>query len=203
MSFSFGGLNNSLGGAERKTGTLFGSTTAPAGGLFGQQQQQQQPAPTQQPTSSLFGSTAAPQQQQQQQNTGSSLFGQVPSNQGSTLFGASQQQQQQQPQSQNPANSIFGGRLYPAPQLPQHQAQQLHQSQNGLPQLRQSTNSPFASTLVQGQSKSIHPCDLINTDYVSRREICNRRDDVREQPMGTLKPKLRLSILFLQLGARE
>ncbi|KAF2660141.1 hypothetical protein K491DRAFT_754766 [Lophiostoma macrostomum CBS 122681] len=146
MSFSFAGVNNSLGGTERKTGTLFGSTAAPAGGLFGTQQQQT--APTQQPAPSLFGSTAAPQQ-----NTGSSLFGQVPSNQGSTLFGASQQQQQQQQQaqSQNLTNSVFGGRLNPAPQLPQLQQQQLRQSQNSLPQLRQSTNSAFASTPAQGQ----------------------------------------------------
>lgn len=148
MSFGFGG---SIGATERKTGTLFGQPNPPPGGLFGQSQQNA----TSQAGTSLFGSTTAPQQntggifgssQQQQSTLG---------NQGSTLFGASQQPQQQQQQQQPPQQSfsIFGGLSQPAPSLSAGQAQQLNQSQSTLPQLRQTANSPFASTLVSGQSK--------------------------------------------------
>jgi nuclear pore complex protein Nup54 len=149
----FGNLgSSSLGATERKTGTLFGSTTAPSGGLLSQPQQQN----ASQNTGGLFGSTnAAPQQ-----STGG-LFGSTQQqNTGSSLFGASQQQQQQQQplqQSINMNNSIFGGKLQPAPSLPAPQAQQLHQSQSSLPQLRQTANAPFASTLVSGQSKQPFP----------------------------------------------
>jgi nuclear pore complex protein Nup54 len=122
-----------FGATERKTGTLFGSTTAPAGGLFGQSQQQNAPA--------------------QQPNQGSTLFGSSQQNSGSTLFGASQQQQQQQQPQQSFNNSLFGGSINPAPSLPMLQAQQLQQSQHGLPQLRQSANVPLASTYMSGQSK--------------------------------------------------
>lgn len=144
-------LFGNLGQTERKTGTLFGNTSAPAGGLFGQSQQQ---TTTSQPAPNLFGSTAAPQQ-----NTGG-LFGASQSqphpqsqNTGG-LFSQSQQPQQQQQQPQpNLNNSLFGGRLQPAPSLNAVQAQQLQNSQQGLPQLRQSSNTPFASSFVNGQSK--------------------------------------------------
>lgn len=121
-------------GTERKTGTLFGSTTGPAGGLFGQ-------------------STAQPQQQQQQQNTqGSSLFGGAQQNQGSTLFGASQAQQpQQQQQQQQPQNSIFGTSFQPSATQQQQQPQQ---QQSQLPPLRQSANAPFATSVINGQRTS-------------------------------------------------
>ncbi|KAF2016580.1 hypothetical protein BU24DRAFT_422954 [Aaosphaeria arxii CBS 175.79] len=141
---SFGGLGTGFGGAEKKTGTLFGSTTAPAGGLFSQ---------TQQPTGgSLFGATTTTQQQpqQQQQNAGSSLFGNTQQNAGSSLF-ANTQQQPQQPQQPQLNNSLFGGKLQPAPTLPALQAQQLAQSQQGLPQLRQNADSGLASSLLSGQ----------------------------------------------------
>lgn len=89
MSFSFGNVGGSaLGSTEKRTGTLFGSTTAPAGGLFGQSQQQQPQLNTTQ--SGLFGSAAAAPQSNslfgasQQQNTG-----------GASLFGQPQQAQQQ------------------------------------------------------------------------------------------------------------
>ena len=165
--------------AEKKTGTLFGSTTAPPGGLFGQSQsqptQQQNTGnlfgasqPTQQPnTGNLFGASqpantgantggglfGGAQQQQQQQQAGS-LFGQSQQQpqqqQQSTggLFGQTQQQQQQP----NPSNSLFGGRLQPAPSLTAAQAQQLQQSQQGLPQLRQSTKESWASGSLSGHS---------------------------------------------------
>ncbi|PSN68426.1 hypothetical protein BS50DRAFT_573331 [Corynespora cassiicola Philippines] len=152
----FGGFGGGLGSntGEKKTGTLFGSTTAPAGGLFNQpaqQQQQQQPAQQQ---GGLFGGAAGQQQQQQPQ---SSMFASTQQqNAGSSLF--SQQQPQQQPQQQQqpaPNNSLFGALLQPAPALNQIQAQSLHQSQ-ALPQLRQSVNSPFAISAVSGQrEKSI------------------------------------------------
>jgi nuclear pore complex protein Nup54 len=133
---SFGNFGNT----ERRTGTLFGSTTAPPGGLFNTSQN----APAQ---SSLFGSTAT------QSNTGG-IFG-APQlqqqNQGSTLFGTSQQQPQPQAQQQM-NNSIMGGFLQPAPQLDPHQSTSLHQSQSALPQLRQNASSHFSSTLVSGQS---------------------------------------------------
>jgi nuclear pore complex protein Nup54 len=129
MSFSFGNLGSNTAGAEKKTGTLFGSTTAPAGGLFGQSQQQQ---PQQQPASSgLFGGAAAPQSgglfgaPQQQHAGGSSLFGQPQQQQnaGSSLFGQPQQQaqQQQSQQQQQPSISNWG--------MPQQQQQQQGQQQ--------------------------------------------------------------------------
>jgi len=159
---------------ERKTGTLFGSTSAPTGGLFGQSQQQTNTA---QPTS-LFGSAAAAQPKtgslfgtpSQQQNTGSlfgqsqqqpqtgSLFGQPPPQQqqrqqpaqtSGTLFGQSQQQQA------NMNNSLFGGLLNPAPALNTAQQQQLMQQQQALPQLRQSSATPFAGAPISGARKSI------------------------------------------------
>jgi nuclear pore complex protein Nup54 len=170
-------LFGNVGQTERKTGTLFGSTIAPPGGLFGQSQQS-----TSQPAPSLFGASAAPQQQQstglfgqsaaQPQQTGG-LFGstaapQQQQQQNASLFGASQQQQQQntgslftqsqlqqQPQVQqqpNFNNSLFGGKLQPAPALNPVQAQQLQQQQQALPQLRQSLDKPFASSSLQGQS---------------------------------------------------
>ncbi|KAH6642631.1 nucleoporin complex subunit 54-domain-containing protein [Boeremia exigua] len=127
MSFSFGNT-----GGEKKTGTLFGSTTAPAGGLFGglgqnqQQQQQQQQQPQQ--TSSLWGQSQ-PQQQQQQQP----------------------QQQQQQSN-----NTLFGSSLKPAPGLNPVQAQSLQQTREGLPQLRQSTAQPYAGASMNGhREKSV------------------------------------------------
>jgi hypothetical protein len=160
MSSLFGG---SLAGGERKTGTLFGSTTAPAGGLFGSTQQQ----PAQQPATSLF---SQPQQQQQnnsslfnqpqqQQQNNSSLFNQPQQQQqnSSSLFNQPQQQQQQQQQYQQQQqgmnNSIFGGRLQPAPSLNASQQQSMQQSQLGLPQLRQTVNSPYPNTSISGQSK--------------------------------------------------
>jgi nuclear pore complex protein Nup54 len=159
MSFSFGNLGSNLGNTEKKTGTLFGSTAAPAGGLFGQsQQQQQQPANTAQP--SLFGGAAAPQNNSlfgsaQQQNTGgSSLFGQPQQQQqnaGSSLFGQPQQQQQQQ--QQNAGSSLWG-----QPQQQQQQQQQVQQQQQQQPAFN---NSIFASSLQpapalnQSQAQSI------------------------------------------------
>ena len=129
MAFSFANT-----GGEKKTGTLFGSTTAPSGGLFGgalQQPQQSNAA-----GSSLFGaSTAAPQ-------TGG-LFGSIQQQQ--------QQQQQQQPQQQQQfSNSLFGSSLQPAPGLNPNQAQSLQQTREGLPQLRQSTAQPYAGASISG-----------------------------------------------------
>lgn len=165
MAFSFGNT-----GGEKKTGTLFGSTTAPAGGLFGGSLQQPQQSNASAP--SLFGtSTAAPStgglfgstQQQPQQNTGSSLFGgvlggqsqqQQQPQQSTGLFGQTQPQQPQQPQQQQQQqqfnNSLFGNSLQPAPGLNQVQAQSLQQNRDGLPQLRQSTAQPFAGASVAG-----------------------------------------------------
>ncbi|KAF2180173.1 hypothetical protein K469DRAFT_592969 [Zopfia rhizophila CBS 207.26] len=145
MSFSFGSTLGNTGG-ERKTGTLFGSTTAPPGGLFGPGQPQQHT--TSQPAPSLFGTTTAPQQT----NTG--LFGSTQQNAGSGIFGASQQQPQQQ-QSLN--NSIFGGILQPAPSLSAQHQQQLLQQQQALPQLRQSSTSAFPSTSISGQREKSVP----------------------------------------------
>ncbi|KAF2261632.1 hypothetical protein CC78DRAFT_499758 [Lojkania enalia] len=153
-AFNFG----NLGQTERKTGTLFGSTSAPTVGPFSSQQNTGS-QPAQQP--SLFGSTttATPQintgglfGSSQQQNTGSSIFDSHPQqNVGSGMFGASQQQPQQ---SLN--TSIFGGLLQPAPMLSQPQRDQLKQSQQGLPQLRQSSTAPFASTAMAGtREKSV------------------------------------------------
>lgn len=178
--FSFGNLGGNTATTEKKTGTLFGSTTAPAGGLFGQSQQQQQPAQS----GGLFGSTAAAPQtnslfgsstqqntgggglfgqpQQQQQNAGASLFGQPQQQQqqqnaGASLFGQPQQQQQgQQQQQQQFSNSLFGTSLQPAPPLNQSQAQTLQQQREGLPQLRQSSAQPFAAGSVSGhREKSV------------------------------------------------
>ncbi|KAF1926551.1 nucleoporin Nup44 [Didymella exigua CBS 183.55] len=177
MSFSFGNT-----GGEKKTGTLFGSTTAPAGGLFGGSLQQPQQSNAAAP--SLFGnSTAAPatgglfgstQQQPQQQNAGSSLFGgalgqnqqqqQQPQAQTSSLWGQmgqaqpQQQQQQQQPQQQQQqfSNSLFGSSLQPAPGLNPVQAQSLQQTRDGLPQLRQSTAQHYAGASMSGhREKSV------------------------------------------------
>jgi nuclear pore complex protein Nup54 len=132
MSFGFGNLGASQNNAEKKTGTLFGSTTAPAGGLFGQSQQQQQPA-----QGGLFGNSAAAPQSgglfggaQQQNSGGSSLFGQPQQQQqqnaggglGGSLFGQPQQQQQQQQQQQNAGASLWG-----QPQQQQQQGQQEQQ----------------------------------------------------------------------------
>jgi nuclear pore complex protein Nup54 len=180
MSFSFGNLGSNGAGAEKKTGTLFGSSTAPAGGLFGQSQQQPQQQQQQQPASSgLFGGAPASQSgglfgaPQQQNAGGSSLFGQPQQQQnaGSSLFGQPQQQaqqqqqpsisnwgmsQQQQPQQgqqqQQPAfnNSLFGASLQPAPLLNQSQAQTIQQQREGLPQLRQSSTQAFAAGSVSG-----------------------------------------------------
>ncbi|KAF1918184.1 nucleoporin complex subunit 54-domain-containing protein [Ampelomyces quisqualis] len=133
MSFSFG----NLGSTEKKTGTLFGSTTTPAGGLFSQPQpQQQQPPHATQP--SLFGSSTAPQTgglfgNTQQQNTGGpSLFGQPQQQQqnaGPSLFGQPQQQQQQQ---QPTAASSLWGQPPPQPQQGQQQQQQQPAFNNSL-----------------------------------------------------------------------
>ncbi|OAL01756.1 hypothetical protein IQ06DRAFT_325269 [Phaeosphaeriaceae sp. SRC1lsM3a] len=141
--FSFGNVGSNTATTEKKTGTLFGSTTAPAGGLFGQSQQQQQPANTAQP--SLFGSTvAAPQTNNlfgssQQQNTGGgSLFGQPQQQQqnaGSSLFGQPQQQQQQQ----NAGASLWG--------QPQQQQQQQQQQQGQQQQQPAFSNSLFGASL--------------------------------------------------------
>ncbi|OCL07184.1 hypothetical protein AOQ84DRAFT_365181 [Glonium stellatum] len=131
--------------APKQFGTLFGSSTAPSGGLFASTNQPQQ-------SGSLFGSTQAPQPQQgtsmfgptlgvgsQQSNTGS--FGSSQQNQGANLFkpapAFSNPTQQQQHSS-----SIFGGNLMPAPSL----GSVLGSSQQQLPQLRQSTLfKPFES----------------------------------------------------------
>ncbi|KAF2855301.1 hypothetical protein T440DRAFT_208768 [Plenodomus tracheiphilus IPT5] len=158
MSFSFG--NPSGGGAEKRTGTLFGSTTAPPGGLFGQSQQQPQQANATQ--SGLFGSTQQQQQQPQQQGMGSSLFGQTQpqqqpqQNAGASLFGQTQQQQQPQQQQSNMGNSLFGASLQPAPALNNVQAQSVQQQREGLPQLRQSSAQPYAGSSVSGhREKSV------------------------------------------------
>jgi nuclear pore complex protein Nup54 len=202
MSFSFGNLGSNLNTTERKTGTLFGSTTAPAGGLFAQpqQQQQQQPANTAQP--SLFGSTQQQNTtpslfgQSQQQNTAPSLFGQPqqqnsgPSlfsqpqqqNAGSSLFGQTQQpQQQQQGQQQQPSfnNSLFGASLQPAPALNQSQTQVIQQQREGLPQLRQSSAQPYASS-ISGQSRLPY-CGICSTLTFCRREVGRGTDKNSQQ----------------------
>ncbi|KAF2640501.1 hypothetical protein P280DRAFT_451246 [Massarina eburnea CBS 473.64] len=157
----FGNLGGGLGQPERKTGTLFGSTTAPPGGLFGQSQQQ--PASSAPATGGLFGATntAAPQQQNtggmfsaSQNNAPSGIFGGAQQNQPGGMFAQSQQQNQQQQPSLN--NSLFGGLLQPAPTLTQNQIQQLQQSQQGLPNLRQSTKDPWANASFSGhREKSV------------------------------------------------
>jgi nuclear pore complex protein Nup54 len=152
MSFSFG----NLGSTEKKTGTLFGSSTAPAGGLFGQSQQQQ---PAQQAAPSLFGGAAAPQSgglfgSTQQQNTGgSSLFGQPQQQQqqqqqqnaGSSLWGQPQQQQQQ-PQ-QNAGSSLWG--------QPQQQQQQQQQQQPAFNNSLFGASLQPAPALNQSQAQTI------------------------------------------------
>ncbi|KAJ8109289.1 hypothetical protein OPT61_g7571 [Boeremia exigua] len=169
MSFSFGNA-----GGEKKTGTLFGSTTAPAGGLFGGSLQQPQQSNAAAP--SLFGNSMAPPQtgglfgsvqQQPQQNAGSGMFGgglgqnqqQQPQQQpSSSLWGQSQTQQQQHPQQQPQqfSNSLFGSSLQPAPGLNQAQAQSLQHNRDGLPQLRQSTAQHFSGTSMNGhREKSV------------------------------------------------
>ncbi|KAF9731822.1 hypothetical protein PMIN06_007794 [Paraphaeosphaeria minitans] len=139
---------------ERKTGTLFGSTTAPPGGLFGssqnQNQQQQQPslfagstANNQQNanTNSLFGGLNQSQQQNTQQNAGGSMFG----------GGLGQSQQQQ-----NMGSSVMGGLVCPAPSLDPNQQQQIQQQQQAIPQLRQSVHDRFASASLNGaREKSV------------------------------------------------
>ena len=220
MSFSFGNLGSGLGGAEKKTGTLFGSTTAPAGGLFGQSQQQQQQPQQQQQTnatqSGLFGSTAAPQNNslfgstQQQQTGGSSLFGQPQQQQqqqqqqqnaGSSLFGQPQQQQQQQPQQQqqNLSNSLFGASLQPAPPLNQVQAQAIQQQREGLPQLRQSSSQAFAGSSTSGHSMYTDRCHIKMLNY-NRGEVGRRTDTDTEQQMGSREPRMRFPALLLQRG---
>lgn len=150
MAFSFG--NTGGGGAEKKTGTLFGSTTGPPGGLFSQSQQQPQQANTTQ--SGLFGSI---QQQPQQQGLSTGLFAQSQQQQqpqqaaSSSLFGSSQQQQPS-----NMGNSLFGASLQPAPALSNLQAQSMQQQREGLPQLRQSSTQPYAASSINGhREKSV------------------------------------------------
>jgi nuclear pore complex protein Nup54 len=181
MSFSFGNLGSNLNNTERKTGTLFGSTSAPPGGLFAQPQQQQQ-------ANSLFGSTQQQNTtpslfgQSQQQNTGSSLFSQPQQqNAGSSLFGQSQQpQQQQQGQQQQPSfnNSLFGASLQPAPALNQSQTQVIQQQREGLPQLRQSSAQPYASS-ISGHSRS--PCPMACTLLTHCRREVGRRTNTNPQ----------------------
>jgi nuclear pore complex protein Nup54 len=168
MAFSFG---NAAGG-EKKTGTLFGSTTAPPGGLFGQAPPP--PANTGQP--SLFGGAAPTQsnnlfgntnqqntggsglfgqpQQPPQQNAASGLFGQSQpqQNAGSNLWGQPHQPQQQAPPQAPFNNSLFGSSLQPPPQLNQSQSQSTQQQNGRLPQLRQSSTQPFHTASISGQS---------------------------------------------------
>ncbi|KAF2734030.1 hypothetical protein EJ04DRAFT_437929 [Polyplosphaeria fusca] len=180
-AFNFGG---SLGGTERKTGTLFGSTTAPPGGLFAQsqqQQQQQQPQPQQNATSgpSLFGATATTGGNtgglfNQQQNMGSTVFNNNPP-QGQGVFGSSQQQQQQallqqqqqqqSQQQQTMANSLFGGRLMPAPSLTAQQQQSVLQQREGLPQLRHTAGAPLASGYMAGEKSVIEQIKIIEQKW--------------------------------------
>ena len=112
--------------SERKTGTLFGSTTAPPGGLFANSQNQNQN-----------------QNQNQQQQNG--LFASLGQSQQNT-------QQQQQP---NPGASVMGGIVRPTPQLHPNHAQQLQQQQQALPKLRQSTNDKFTTSHLDGTRKHI------------------------------------------------
>ncbi|KAL1655125.1 Nucleoporin nup57 [Didymella pomorum] len=194
MSFSFGNA-----GGEKKTGTLFGSTTAPAGGLFGGSLQQPQQSNAAAPslfgtstaapaTGGLFGSTA---QQPQQQNAGTSLFGgalgqtqqqqQQPPAQTSSLWGQPQQQaqqQQQQQQQQQPqqqvSNSLFGSSLQPAPGLNPVQAQSLQQTREGLPQLRQSTTQPYAGASINGHREKsvIQQIQVLNSKWDPENPDC-------------------------------
>jgi nuclear pore complex protein Nup54 len=248
MAFSFGNLGSNTGGAEKKTGTLFGSTTAPPGGLFGQPSQQQpQTNTTQQPsTGGLFGSSTQPSNtgglfggstqqtttggglfgstqpqntgafgastqqpstgqglfgQPQQQNSGTgSLFGQpqIQTNPGVSLFSPPQQPHQQAQQPPNLSNSLFGASLQPAPSLNQSQAQSVQQQREGLPQLRQSSAQPYASSSINGHSTRI--TSRIGISLTIRRRKVGRRADTRlKQQVGPDEPRLRLPILLLQL----
>ncbi|KAF3032765.1 hypothetical protein E8E12_003658 [Didymella heteroderae] len=197
MSFSFGNT-----GGEKKTGTLFGSTTAPAGGLFGGSLQQPQQSNAAAPslfgastaasaTGGLFGSTT---QQPQQQNAGTSLFSgalgqpqpqqqQQPQAQTSSLWGQmgqaqQSQQQQQQPQQQQQqqqfSNSLFGSSLQPAPGLNPIQAQSLQQTREGLPQLRQSTAQPYAGASINGHREKsvIQQIQVLNSKWDPENPDC-------------------------------
>lgn len=114
---------------------MFGSTTTPAGGAFGNSQNQ-----TQQP--SLFGASAA--NTQQNNNAGGGFGG----------FGQSQQfsQQQQQQQQNNMNVSVMGGLVRAAPSLDPSRVQQLQQQQQALPKLRQSVADKFTNTYIDGTS---------------------------------------------------
>ncbi|KAH7089882.1 nucleoporin complex subunit 54-domain-containing protein [Paraphoma chrysanthemicola] len=182
MSFSFGNLG---GGGEKKTGTLFGSTTAPAGGLFGQSQQQQPQANASQP--SLFGSTQQQNTggtslfgQPQQQNTGSSLFGQPQQQQqqqntGSSLWGQPQQQQQQQ--QQNAGSSLWG--------QPQQQQQQQPQQQQ---------QQPFNNSLF---GASLQPAPPLNQSQAQ--SIQQQREGLPQLRQSSAQPYAGASVF----GARE
>ncbi|KAB2104710.1 hypothetical protein AG0111_0g6880 [Alternaria gaisen] len=178
MSFSFG---NTAGG-EKKTGTLFGSTTAPAGGLFGQSQQQQPQQSNATQSGGLFGSSTAPQNnnnnnnnnslfgstQPQQQNSGSSLFGQPQQQQqqqnaGSSLFGQPQQQQQQQ----NAGSSLFG--------QPQQQQQQQQQGQQQQPNMG---NSLFGA--------SLQPAPVLNN--VQAQSVQQQREGLPQLRQSSAQP---------------
>lgn len=149
-------LFGNLGSTERKTGTLFGSTAAPPGGLFGnsqnQNQQQQQP--------SLFGASAA--NTQQNTNAGG-LFGGL---------GQSQQNTQQQQQQPNMGASVMGGLVRPAPSLHQSQVQQLQQQQQVLPKLRQSTADKFTNMYIDGASMYQRPSQRALLT-LCRGEVCS------------------------------
>ncbi|KAK3216680.1 hypothetical protein GRF29_1g639429 [Pseudopithomyces chartarum] len=141
---------------ERKTGTMFGSTTTPAGGAFGNSQNQ-----TQQP--SLFGASAANTQQNNNAGGGFGGFGQSQQNNnaGGAFgggFGQSQQfsQQQQQQQQNNMNVSVMGGLVRAAPSLDPSRVQQLQQQQQALPKLRQSVADKFTNTYIDGtREKSV------------------------------------------------
>jgi nuclear pore complex protein Nup54 len=170
MSFSFG----NLGGGEKKTGTLFGSTTAPSGGLFGQsQQQQQQPQQSNNTGSGLFGSMAPPQN-----NTGS-LFGSTqPQQQQNTSSGLFVQPQQQQQQQQNTTSSLFGqpqqqqnagASLFGQPQQQQQQAQQ---------QQPNMSNSLFGA--------SLQPAPILNS--VQAQSIQQQREGLPQLRQSSAQP---------------
>ena len=128
---------------------MFGSTTTPAGGVFGNSQNQ-----TQQP--SLFGASANTQQnnnagggfggfgQSQQNNNAGGAFG--------GGFGQSQQFSQQQQQQNNMNASVMGGLVRAAPSLDPSRVQQLQQQQQALPKLRQSVADKFTNTYIDGTS---------------------------------------------------
>lgn len=131
---------------------MFGSTTTPAGGAFGNSQNQ-----TQQP--SLFGASAANTQQNNNAGGGFGGFGQSQQNNnaGGAFgggFGQSQQfsQQQQQQQQNNMNVSVMGGLVRAAPSLDPSRVQQLQQQQQALPKLRQSVADKFTNTYIDGTS---------------------------------------------------